>query len=470
MNARMLASLLAVAVLAALGGWMAASWLNGGGGPPGGGNASQGPCAGGAKPLYWKAPMDPTYVRDQPGQSPMGMDLVPVCPGSEGAGPDEEVRIRPSVVQSIGVRTTTAQRRDLTRHVRAVGRVAYDERRISHVHTKVQGWIEKLHVEYEGQAVRKGEPMIEVYSPDLVATQEELLVAQQYLDATGKREFADVRKGGAALLDATRERLELWDIPDRDIERLLDTGEIRKTLTLYAPSSGVVTHIMARQGMEVSANDNLYTIADLSRVWIYADIYEYEIGWVKEGQPARIELRGMPGTTYDAKVTYVYPFLDPATRTVRVRLELPNPDGILKPEMFANVVIDAAARKNVVAVPDETIIRSGKRNLAIVALGEGRFDPRPVELGLDSGDGWIEIRKGLQEGDVVVASGQFLIDSESSLQEAVQKLTASRDRTSEARAPDAPAEPGGDAPAQPAQDPPAAHDHEGHAMPMTDGQ
>ncbi|MBW2235621.1 MAG: efflux RND transporter periplasmic adaptor subunit, partial [Deltaproteobacteria bacterium] len=303
----------------------------------------------------------------------------------------------------------------------------YDERLVDHVHTKIQGWVERLYVEYEGEMVKRGQPLLEIYSPELVSTQEELLLAARYRDMTSESPFPDVSEGGAALFDATRRRLELWDIPERDVDRLLETGEVRKSLTLYAPSSGVVTHMMVRKGMEVSPNANLYTIADLSRVWLYADVYEYELPWIQTGQKGSVELSYLPGQSFQGKVTYVYPFLDPKTRTARVRLELPNEDLTLKPNMFANVTIETEVHRNVLAIPEEAVIRSGKRNLVIVVLGEGRFEPRDVEVGIDSGDGWLEARSGLRDGEEVVTSGQFLIDSESKLREAVQKLLGTAD-------------------------------------------
>ena len=383
-----------------------------------------GPCPGGAAPLYWKAPMDPTYVRDKPGKSPMGMDLVPHCPVAGGAPAEGVIRIDPAMVQSIGVLTAPVEKRDLARKVRAVGRVDYDERLVDHVHTKVQGWVEKLYVEFEGQMVKRGQPLLEIYSPELVSTQEELLVAARYRDTTEESPFHDVSEGGQALFDATRRRLELWDIRERDIQKLLETGQVKKTLTLQAPTGGVVTHMKVRKGMEVGTKSHLYTIADLSRVWIYANLYEYELPWIAVGQRGVAELSYMPGVTFEGEVTYVYPFLEPKTRTVRVRLELPNPDLILKPEMFANVTIETRTQTDVLVIPDEAVIRSGTRSLAIVALDAGRFEPRELTLGLDSGDGWLEVRSGLQQGERVVTSGQFLIDSESRLQEAVQKLLA----------------------------------------------
>ncbi len=424
MSAKRAISIVLVLAAGAAAGWLANEYTAS---SPAGTDAREseaGPCPGGAQPTHWKAPMDPSYVRDAPGKSPMGMDLVPVCPGGGTDLPEGAVSIDPGMIQNMGVRMAPVERRDLARAVRAVGRVDYDERLVEHVHIKVQGWIEKLYVKYEGEMVERGQPLLELYSPELVSTQEELLVAARYRASTTGSPFSDVTRGGDELFEATRRRLELWDIPDRDIDRLLERGLVRKTLTLYAPTRGVVTHLMVRTGMEVGANDNLYTIADLSRVWVYADVYEYELPWIALGQRGVVELSYLPGVTLEGVVTYIYPYLDPKTRTARVRLEFDNSDGVLKPDMFANVSIEAETRSGVLAVPEEAVIRSGRRNLVVVALGEGRFQPRDVTLGLDSGDGWLEIRAGVRESEQVVTSGQFLIDSESKLQEAMQKLLA----------------------------------------------
>jgi len=383
-----------------------------------------GPCPGGAQPLYWKAPMDPSYVRDAPGKSPMGMDLVPECPAGSHAAPEGAVVIDAATVQNIGVRTAPVERRDLSRSVRAVGRVAYDERRVAHVHTKVQGWVEKLFVDFVGQEVERGQPLLEIYSPQLVATQEELLLAARYRSATEASPFEDVRAGGESLFDATKRRLALWDIADRDVERLLETGEVQRTLTLYAPASGYITSLGVRSGMEVEPNANLYTIADLSHVWVLADVYEFELPWLELGQTAEVELSYLPGPPMRGELTYIAPFLDPKTHTAEVRLELDNADGKLKPEMFGNAVISSAPRRQTLSIPSESVIRSGTRTIAIVALGEGKFEPRDIELGLDSGDGWLEVLSGLEEGEDVVVSSQFLIDSESNLREAVGKRLA----------------------------------------------
>ena len=423
---------------------------------------ADGPCPGGAAPRYWRAPMDPTYVRDEPGKSPMGMDLVPECPG-EGQGEDAAagaVVVDAATVQNIGVRSVAVTRRDLARSVRAVGRVAYDERRVAHVHTKVQGWVEDLHVDFVGQEVERGQPLLAIYSPELVVTQEELLLAVRYREATGESPFEDVRSGGASLLAAAKRRLALWDIPERDIERLVRTGEVQRTLTLYAPSSGVVTELGVRSGMEVTPNANLYTIADLARVWVLADVYEYELPWLAVGQQATVELSYLPGEAIRGRLTYIAPFLDPATRTAEVRLELDNAAGRLKPEMFGNAVIAGAPLAGVLAIPAEAVIRSGRRTIAIVSLGEGRFEPREVALGLDTGDGWLEVRDGLREGEQVVVSSQFLIDSESNLQEAARKLLAA-ERGETGIPPADPAAAPGDAAARGAATPPAPEHRHG---------
>ena len=399
-------------------------------------SAAAGPCPDGQAPLYWKAPMDPSYVRDTPGKSPMGMDLVPECPGASGDIPEGAVLIDAATIQNIGVRTTSVERRDLARSVRAVGRVAYDERRVAHVHTKVQGWVERLFIDFVGQEVKRGEPLLEIYSPELVATQEELLLAARYRDATGESPFDDVRGGGESLFEATKRRLALWDIPERDIDRLLRTGDVKRTLTLYAPASGVVTQLGVRSGMEVKPNSNLYTIADLSTVWVLAGVYEYELPWLALGQEAKVEISYLPGEAMQGKLTYIAPFLDPKTRTAEVRLELDNSAGKLKPEMFGNAVIAGTTHPDALAVPSNAVIRSGTRTIAIVALGEGRFEPRDIELGLDTGEGLLEVKTGLREGERVVVSSQFLIDSESNLQEAVRKLLAAESEDGESSPPD----------------------------------
>lgn len=458
---RMILTLMLVVLALAIGWWArglmsAHSGMQHGESVASGGGA----CPDGSEPLYWKAAMDPTFVRDAPGKSPMGMDLVPECAAAGGAAFEGGVSIDAATVQNIGVRTAPVLRRDLARSVRAVGRVAYDERRVAHVHTKVQGWVEKLQVDYVGQEVKRGQPLLEIYSPELVATQEELLLAARYRESTEDSPFEDVRSGGASLFEATKRRLALWDVPDRDVKRLLETGEVKRTLTLYAPASGVITHLGVRSGMEVKSNSNLYTIADLSRVWVLADVYEYELPWIKVGQTARVEISYLPDEPLQGELTYIAPFLDPKTRTAQVRLELDNASGKLKPGMFGNAVIEGSPRVAVFTIPTEAVIRSGERTVSIVALGEGRFEPRDILLGLDSGEGLLEVRTGLAEGEDVVVGGQFLIDSESNLKEAVRKLLgANQDKQAEKQM-----DPSGHG--VPMAPPPSAGEHDHSAMGM----
>ena len=258
MNIKQVLLILGVGLLALVAGWWGRGAFSGHEMSQGASTtSSDGPCPGGAAPLYWKAPMDPTYVREEPGKSPMGMDLVPECPSAAGAAPEGAVLIDSATMQNIGVRTTPVEKRDLSRLVRAVGRVAYDERRVAHVHTKVQGWVETLYVDFVGQEVKRGQPLLEIYSPELVATQEELLLAARYQQATKDSPFDDVRGGGESLFTATKRRLALWDVAERDVERLLETGKVKRTLTLYAPESGVVTRLGVRSGMEVKPNTGL---------------------------------------------------------------------------------------------------------------------------------------------------------------------------------------------------------------------
>jgi RND family efflux transporter MFP subunit len=382
-----------------------------------------GACPDGAEPLFWKAPMDPTFIRQSPGKSPMGMDLVPECPAAhKPASAPGVVSIDPTISQQLGIRTAVAERRAMHREIRAVGVVALDEERIVHVHTKVQGWVEKLSVHFVGQIVERGEPLLEIYSPDLVATSEELLLALRYRDETRDSPFEDVSRGGEQMFEAARQRLRLWDIPDAEIQRLVETGEVRKTLRLHAPTSGAVTELGVRHGMEVTPRHNLYTIADLSALWVLADIYEFELPWVELGQAGTFELTFLPGEQFTGRVTYISPFLDPKTRTAQVRLELANEDGRLKPAMFGTVALQTRPRPDAIAVPTEAVIRSGTRSVIFVERGEGHFEPREVELGINPGDGWREVTRGIAEGESVVVSGQFLIDSESRLREAMRKF------------------------------------------------
>ncbi len=407
--------------------------------PVGGGatTASSAATSGGEKKiLYYRAPMDPTYISPKPGKSPMGMDLIPVYEGEEAFG--ATVRINPVVEQNIGVRTAKTERRNLTRKIRTIGRIDYDESRVSHIHTKFSGWIDKTYVNTTGQFVRKGERLLDIYSPELVSAQEE------YLDALANLRQA---KGSVAkenlenILFSTKKRLEYFDISEAQIEEMAKTNIVNKTMEIESPFTGIVVEKHALDGMEVKPGMSLYVIADLSEIWVYADIYEFESPWVKEGQQAIMTLSYEPGKKYYGKVQYVYPYLEEKTRTIKVRLSFPNPNMDLKPGMYANVEIHTSPIENAVVVPMEAVLFSGERNLVFVALGEGRFAPRDVVVGLESGDGYYQILDGLKEGETVVTSAQFLLDSESKLQESIAKMLASRKGDNESPTGDDPTEP-----------------------------
>lgn len=369
---------------------------------------------------YWVAPMDPTYIRYEPGKSPMGMDLVPVYEDETSSG--STISIDPVTAQNMGVRTAQVTRRDLHRSIRTVGNIDYDEPKVTSINAKVDGWVEKLYVDQTGQLVQKGQPLLELYSPKLVSAQQEYLLALRNKDALKDSAFTEIADGGDRLLQAARQRLRYWDISDRQIRQLEKTGEVRKTLTLYAPYKGVVMMKMAMPGQFIKAGQELFQIGDISRVWVYADIYEYELPWVKVGQTAEVLLPFVGGKSLTAKITTIYPYVDPKTRTVKARLEFPNPGLELKPAMYVNVRVHGQEVKGALAVPSEAVIHSGEKQTVFVALGEGKFEPRQVKIGVQDQDGFIEITQGILEGETVVTSAQFLFDSESRLREAIQKM------------------------------------------------
>ncbi|MBI5177666.1 MAG: efflux RND transporter periplasmic adaptor subunit [Nitrospinae bacterium] len=367
---------------------------------------------------YWTDPMDPAYTAQGPGKSPMGMELVPVYEDDTAGG---GIRIRPEVQQNIGVRTQKAKVRPVSRTVRASGVVAFDERKVTNVQAKVSGWVEKLFVNFTGEKVKKGDYLLELYSPELVATEEEFLLAVKNRDAVMNNKDLDLMTGGEAMYQAARKRLQYLDVPEHQIWDIEWKKEVLKTLHIHSPFDGVVVGKMVSAGLQVGPGMTLYTIADLSTVWVMADVYEYEIGWVKTGDRASITVPAYPGRTFTGRVAFIAPVLERETRTVKVRLEFANPRGDLKPEMFAAVDIRPSERPKAVTVPKEAVIRGGKRDVVIVALGGGLFSPREVRLGVE-GEGYYEITNGVAEGDEVVTSAQFLIDSESNLREATNKM------------------------------------------------
>ena len=357
--------------------------------------------------LYWVAPMDPNYKKDKPGKSPMGMDLVPVYK-DEQQETGSEVVIAPQVVQNLGVRTATVERSKLWRRVSTVGFVDYDESKLSHIHLRTQGWIESLTVQSEGDRVQKGQLLFKLYSPELVNAQEEYLQA--------------LTIGNTTLINASKQRLFALGVPSTEIKRLNRERIARQTISYYAPQDGVVSSLNVRDGMFVKPENQIATLADLSTVWVTAEIFERQSGWVEVGQPAEVRFSYLPGEKFEGQVEYVYPNLDQMTRALTVRLKFDNPGETLKPNMFGDVYIFSGAKENIIVVPRESVIRTGTSERVILAKGEGRFEPREVITGIESGD-WIEIQSGLNEGEDVVISGQFLIDSEASTKASFARMT-----------------------------------------------
>jgi RND family efflux transporter MFP subunit len=367
---------------------------------------------------YWRSPMNPNYIRDEPGKSPMGNDLIPVYEDEIG---EQEIRISPNMTQNIGVKTEKIKIRKLSRTIRTVGRLTYDERRVMHVHTKYAGWIEKLHVDYTGKKVNKGDLLMEVYSPVLVSTQEELLLALKYNESLKDNPFPEISTGAESLLNSTRRKLELLDVPKHQIDTLIKEKKISKTMHIHSPVDGYVIKKPAVHGMRIKPGMGLYTIADLSNIWVFADIYEYELPWVKVGQPVKMELPYYPGKEFKGEITYIDPYLESKSRTIKVRMEFENKNGELKPDMYSNIILESVIDKETVAVPVEGVIRSGEKDIVIVVSKSGGFDSREVTLGA-AADGYYQVLKGLQGDEEVVTSSGFLIDSESNLKEAISKL------------------------------------------------
>ncbi len=356
--------------------------------------------------LYWVAPMDKNYRRDRPGKSPMGMDLVPVYAEDQAPADTGVVSIDPAVVQNLGLRSAPAQRGPLPRRIETVGYVQYDESVMHHIHTRVEGWIESLHVRAAGDPVAKGQLLFEIYSPTLVNAQREYLTA-----LTG---------GRPNMVVASRERLAALGMPQAEIAALENAKTPRQRVRIYAPADAVTTHLGVREGIFVTPAAHVISMADLSRVWVLAEVFERQTAWVAVGQRAEVELDYLPGQRWDGAVDYVYPDLHPVTRTLRVRIGFDNAGEALRPNMFARVVLLGADTEPVVHIPREALIRGGAVDRVALDLGGGRFRAVPVAAGMEAGDR-VEIRSGLKAGDRVVVSGQFLIDSESNLERALAR-------------------------------------------------
>ncbi len=330
------------------------------------------------------------------------------------------VMLNPASQQLIGVRYTEARQADMKRTLRTVGVVQMDDEKISRVHVKIAGWVEKVYLDSVGKLIKKGEPLFALYSPDLVSTEQEYLIARKGQEYLSKSPYAEVVSGADSLLRATRDRLQLWGVTDAQIRTLDDSGKAERTMTLYSPIDGFVMTRNAYPQSYVTPETDLYDIADLSTIWVYVDIYEYEAPYVHIGQPAAMQLSYFPGKNYRGRVTYVYPTLDPKTRTIKVRLEFPNPNYGLKPEMYADVQLTIDYGRQVV-VPSEAVLNSGTRQLVFIAKPGGYFEPREIKVG-DQFDGQYVVLAGLKPREKIVASGNFLIDSESSLGAAQQGM------------------------------------------------
>lgn len=373
--------------------------------------------------LFYRNPMNPEITSPVPAKDAMGMDYVPVYT-KDNAGADESagsVKIDAVTVQNMGVRTATAKMSMLSHVVRAVGRVDYDEERIVRLHPKTEGWIETLRVDKTGERVKKDQDLLSIYSPQLVASQQEYILALNNLKVLKKSPIEDIRRGAEELVNSSRERLKLLDVPAHQLHDLTYNQNIRKTLHIHTPADGIVINIGAREGQYVTPETELYMIADLSKVWVYADIYEYELPWVKVGDPVEMQLAGVPGRIFNGHLAFIYPYAEAKTRTIKVRLVFDNAELLLKPELFAEVTIYAGKQVDAVVIPSEAVIRSGAKTQVFVVRGAGKFEPRQITTGLLSNNE-IAVLDGLKEGEEVVTSAQFLIDSESKLREATAKM------------------------------------------------
>jgi membrane fusion protein, copper/silver efflux system len=359
--------------------------------------------------LYYKSTMLPGEISQHPGKDSMGMDMVPVYANQSSSANTSEITVDPVTIQEMDVRTTPVITGPLRRTIRTVGYVDYNEPALADVTTKFNGWIEKLYADYTGELVHRGEPLFAIYSPDLYSAQVEFVEAL----STGDRD----------LIQSARTKLAFFDISDAQIAQLEKSRQPKKTLTIDAPISGFVINKNIVEGQMVDAGAMLYRLANLDTVWVYAQIYEQDLPFVKLGQEATMTLSYLPGRTFRGRVTYIYPTVDEKTRTAKVRLEFENPDYSLKPGMFANVKLTAEVASSALLVPDSAVLRSGEKDTVFVALPGGKFDPRTVTLGLAAENDYNQVLGGLRAGEQVVTSGEFMLDSESQLQEAIQKMT-----------------------------------------------
>lgn len=389
-----------------------------------------------AEKVIYYCPMHPQYQADKPGTCPIcNMNLEKMPPELQSqaseSGPSSgtkdavelppgTVKITPQKQQLIGVQYGEVKEENLTRTILTVGQLTYDETKITRIQSRTEGWIEKVFVDYTGKFIKEGQPLFSLYSPDLFSAQQELLVARAAMESLGKSEFAEIKAGAESLYQASRQRLRLWNIPEAEIQRIEKRGTPLRALTVFSPATGFVITKNAFPGQRVAADTELYTIADLSTVWALADLYQYEIPLVHSGQHATMTLSYFPGETFHGKVSFIYPTLDNTSRTLKVRLEFPNPQFRLKPEMYAQVAITVDYGKQM-AIPVEAVLDAGTEQIVFVSSGDGYFEPRRVDLGARVDNRFI-VLGGLKLGERIVTSGNFLIDSESKLKSALSGI------------------------------------------------
>jgi Cu(I)/Ag(I) efflux system membrane fusion protein/cobalt-zinc-cadmium efflux system membrane fusion protein len=378
------------------------------------------------KILYWRAPMDPNEIYDAPGKSNMGMDLVPVY--DDGANRSGIVTIDPEVQQNMNVKIEVVLSKSLSSEVITNGVLETDETSEYIATTRVNGWIEKLYINYTGQKVRKGDKLMEIYSPELVAAQQELLTALSYNQSVEQTNFKEISESGEELIRNAVRKLQLFNISDSEIEGIIATGKVKTYLTLYAKKSGTVLNKNVREGAKIVPGTELVRIADLSKLWLLADVYEYELSKVHLGSKTDIRFNFMPGKVYSSTVSFIYPTLDPLSRTAKLRIVMDNSSGELKPAMFANITIKGEDLGDRPTISENAILRSGSRDIVILALGNGKFKPVDVKLGTYA-NGYYQVLKGLNEGNKIVTSAQFLIDSESNLQAAINQFQSGESET-----------------------------------------
>ena len=405
------------------------------------------------KILYYRNPMNPKITADQPTKDAMGMDYTPVY--ADAKSNDAGIRIDPRQTQNLGVRTGVVEKRAFARSIHTVGTVLADERGISAFSPKVNGWLERLQVKAVGDVVERGQTLAEIYSPELLSAQEEYRIAVQSGRQLMSAGDATLHDETQALVQAARERLRLLDLPASDIAALTQGKPAQRTVSLRAPYRGIVTELTVREGARVTPEMRLFTLADLSHVWVNIEVYANQLPWVKVGEPVELSLAFIPDRRWQGRIDYLYPTLNPQSRTVTARLLFDNTEGVLRPGMYANATIDAAESGKVLSVPREAVLRTGTQDIVILALDAGHFQPVTVHTGAENDDS-VEIIDGLREGQKIVLSGQFLLDAEANFQGAEARMEGGNASSSE-RGTNTPLSPRGEGQGEGAHS--AAHDH-----------